>query len=44
MKLVGFLLKEKSDKIEAYKKHQQNVWTELLKHVSRVYVGTTSMW
>lgn len=30
MKRVGFLLKVKGDKVEAYKKHHENVWPEML--------------
>lgn len=35
MKRVGFLLKVKSDKIEEYKKHHENVWSEMREALSR---------
>ena len=35
MKRIGFLLKVKKDKIEAYKKHHENVWPEMCEALSR---------
>ncbi len=35
MKRVGFLLKVKPDKIEAYKKHHEAVWQEMLDALRR---------
>src|SRR5712692_9637331 len=35
MKRVAFLLKVRPDKIEAYKKHHENVWPEMLDALRR---------
>ena len=35
MKRVGFLLKVKADKLEAYKKHHEAVWPEMLEALSK---------
>ena len=35
MKRVAFLLKVKSDKIEEYKRHHENVWPEMLDALRR---------
>ncbi|WP_420645823.1 L-rhamnose mutarotase [Candidatus Leptofilum sp.] len=35
MKRIGFLLKVKQDKIEAYKKHHKAVWPEMLEALRR---------
>lgn len=34
MKRVGFLLRVKPDKLEAYKEHHKNVWPEMLAALS----------
>ncbi len=35
MNRIGFLLKVKADKIEAYKKHHESVWPEMLAALHR---------
>ena len=35
MKRIGFLLKVKTDKTEEYKKHHENVWSEMREALSR---------
>jgi L-rhamnose mutarotase len=35
MKRIGFLLKVKPDRLEAYKKHHEAVWPEMLAALSR---------